>query len=88
MLVYDVKIQTTHGWVTLASYGEDLLDTAALVADRAVFAHKTHSRVVEREHEEIVHEKFYNRDDDPDENWRDDYDEEDDYGLVWQKTGF
>lgn len=86
MSAYCLQVRRNDGWFTTALYCGGCLDAAVAASNRTVFSQKSASRVIGAEDQEVIHEVFYNPADDPDENWRDEYKETQDFS--WQEVGF
>lgn len=94
--MYTVEAKLQERWVRMASF--PLLDDSIASCNRAVMSTKSHCRVVDEEARmsvytlfmpelAVVHERFYNIRDDPDENWRDEFQQEE-YDIDWRDSGF
>jgi hypothetical protein len=75
-------------WVKLAGFEGGYLTEAHTACERALMSEKTSVRIRGCEDGEIVYERFYNTQDDPDVNWRDDPYEEDFAPVDWKTEGF
>lgn len=87
---FAVQIFMDNQWYTLLLYESDSVDRAAAYCDRALMNFKVNARIMGPD-DEIVYEKFYNPQDDPDYRPSYDYGEEEEierFDIDWREAGF
>ena len=87
---YTLQAQGESGWIVLCHYSEDRLDDAVRHCSRAVMIMKSVCRIIENAPQNVVCERFYNREDDREaRDWDDIYEVyDDDLELSWKEDGF
>ena len=85
---YSIQIFMHPEWKDLILYEAEEVDRAVIYCHRALMNFKVNARIMGPDGE-IVYEKFYNRQEDPDyRDWERDPWVEDDVEVDWRKAGF